>query len=255
MYTSSSSITAQNTLVKSFLGRTFSWMSAGLLLSAAVAFITAHSPNLETAVAQGLWLLILLELGAVLGLTLALPRLSAATAGLLFIAYAALNGLTLSGIFLAYSGSSIWGTFITTALMFGAMAVWGYTTRADLTRFGSLLFMGLIGVILALVVNLFLNNGALGLVVNILGALIFTGLTAWDVQKLKRMALFGMQGLAGNRGQGFGSGNSFSGSAWGGAVVQSDVSEKMAIFGALMLYLDFINRFLFLLRIFGGGRR
>lgn len=156
--------------------------------------------------------------------------MKAATATALFIGYAALNGLTLSVIFLRYTGTSIAGTFMITAGMFGAMAVYGMVTKRDLSGLGSFLFMGLNGLILASVVNMFLGSSTLHLAISAVGVLVFVGLTAYDVQRIKEM---GEQGIM----------------SQGESTVQ-----KGAILGALALYLDFINLFIMLLSLFGGGR-
>lgn len=149
------------------------------------------------------------------------------TSSLLFTIYSILNGVTLSSIFIVYTMTSIAATFFITAGMFGAMALWGYFTKKDLSKWGSIFFMLLIGLILATVVNLFLRSGAMGFIISIVGVIIFTGLTAFDVNKIKQM-LAQTQGFE-----------------------EGDVVRKVALMGALTLYLDFINLFLYLLRFFG----
>jgi hypothetical protein len=202
----------------------YAWMGGGLALTALVSLMTVSSPVLLEAILGNrilFYALIFGELGLVFAISGAINRISAATASLLFLAYAALNGLTMSTIFVAYTSSSVASTFIITAGMFGAMSMFGYLTKSDLTSWGSFLFMGLIGVIIASVVNIFLNSSMISWVVSICGVIVFTGLTAYDTQKIKNM---------GNRG------------------------TKGAILGALTLYLDFINMFLLLLRLLGNRR-
>jgi uncharacterized protein len=160
----------------------------------------------------------------VLGLSAGIGRLAPTTASALFIVYAALNGLTMAAIFLVYTRTSIASTFFITASTFGVMSLYGYTTKRDLTKMGSLLFMALIGLILASLVNFFLKSTALYWIITYAGVLIFVGLIAWDTQKIKRLSTQATDETSGRR---------------------------IAIIGSLMLYLDFINLFLFLLRIFG----
>ncbi len=172
--------------------------------------------------------LIIAELGLVMTLSAAIGRLQATTATLMFFAYSALNGLTLSAIFIAYTSASIANTFFVTAGTFGAMSLYGYATKRDLTSWGSFLFMGLIGVIIASVVNIFLRSEMIYWVVTYAGVIVFVGLTAYDTQQIKAMAL-----------QGFG---------------DEESERKGAVIGALRLYLDFVNLFLMLLNIFGRRR-
>ncbi len=158
-------------------------------------------------------------------------RLSATGMMVLFIAYAIINGITFSFILLHFASSSVLGCFLSASAMFGVMAVMGYTTRQDLTKFGKILIMGVIGILIAMLINFFLHSSGLDYLISIIGVMIFTGLTAYDVQKLKRI------------------GESIEVSDAGAADI-----KKVSIFGALTLYLDFINIFLFLLRMFGGRR-
>jgi FtsH-binding integral membrane protein len=216
-------ITAQNALVR----QVYAWMGAGLLLTALLALVTISSPALLQVVVGNrlvMYGLMFGELGLVFVLSGAIDRLSAFTATMLFLLYSALNGVTLSIIFLVYTADSIASTFLVTATMFGAMSAYGYLTRRDLTSWGSFLFMGLIGVVIASLVNIFLQNSAVSWVVSAIGVIVFTGLTAYDTWKLKVLAAAGVTG------------------------------RKPAILGALTLYLDFINLFLMLLR-FAGRRR
>ncbi len=176
------------------------------------------------------FVLIIAELGMVFFLSARISKIQATTATSLFLGYAFLNGLTLSMIFLAYTSSSIASTFFITAGMFGAMAIYGLVTKRDLSGLGSFLFMGLVGIIIASIVNIFLKSSSLYWVISLLGVFIFVGLTAYDVQKIKKIGEDGIMD-------------------------QGEVMvRKGAIMGALTLYLDFINLFLMLLRFFGGSR-
>jgi FtsH-binding integral membrane protein len=177
-------------------------------------------------VSSGLfWVLAIAELAIVFGVTAAINRISLTTATLLFTIYSVINGLLLSSIFLAYTATSIASVFFITAGTFGAMALVGYTTKTDLSSMGKILFMALIGLIIASVVNIFVGSKGLDLIISYVGVLIFVGLTAWDTQKIKNMLLE--------------------------APDASESMQKIALLGALTLYLDFINLFIYLLRIFG----
>jgi uncharacterized protein len=216
-------IVTQNTLIR----QVYAWMGVGLAITALLALITVSSPTLFNAITGNrlvFYGLVFGELALVFTLAGAINRLSATVATLLFIAYSALNGVTLSVIVLVYTANSIASTFVITAAMFGAMSVYGYMTRRDLTSWGSFLFMGLIGVVIASVVNIFVASSSISWIISGIGIIVFTGLTAYDTWKIKAMA-------AGNAG-----------------------GRKPAILGALTLYLDFINLFLMLLR-FTGQRR
>ncbi len=214
-----------------FLAKVFNWMAAGLGITGLVAYFTASTGLAMTIIGSPLFfILVLAELGMVFYLSARIGKIQASTASSLFIGYSVLNGLTLSVIFLAYTSSSIAGTFFITAGMFGAMAVYGLVTKRDLSGWGSFLFMGLIGIIIASIVNIFLKSSGMAWMISILGVFIFTGLTAYDVQKIKRI---GEEGIM-NQGM--------------------EMIKKGAIMGALTLYLDFINLFLMLLRFFGGSR-
>ena len=234
MYPNTSQITiaqARQEASSIFLAKVFNWMAMGLGLTGIIAYFTAGTGLAQTIVASPLFMvLIFAELGLVFYLSARIEKIQASTAAGLFIGYSALNGLTLSTVFLAYTSSSIAGTFFITAGMFGAMALYGLVTKRDLSGLGSFLFMGLIGLIIASVVNIFLTNSGLDWIISLIGVGIFTGLTAYDVQKIKRM---GEEGIL----------------EQGEAAV-----KKGAILGALALYLDFINLFLMLLRFFGGSR-
>ncbi len=219
-----------------FLSSVFGWMFLALSITALTAWIFASSSafmsllvNTDTGGMTILgWVIMLAPLGFVIWMSAGYYKYSASTLALLFVIFSVLMGMSLSFIFLAFTGASIAKTFLITAGMFGTMAVVGYTTKTDLTKFGSIMFMGLIGIIIASVVNMFMRSGTLDYIISFGGVLIFTGLTAWDVQKLKRIG--------------------------SGAVKGADNTRKMVIMGALTLYLDFINLFLFLLRFFGNRR-
>jgi FtsH-binding integral membrane protein len=224
-------VDAQATALRNgVMQRVYAWMTAGLLLTGAVAMFVAGSPALTSIIFGNPFLffgLFIVQIAAVIGLSAGINRMSPAAATAIFIGYAALNGLTLSAIFLAYTTESIAGTFFATAGTFGAVSAYGYFTKRDLSGMGSFLFMALIGLLLATVVNIFWANSTLYWIITYAGVLIFVGLTAWDTQKIKRMA----------------------------AQVNDETSAgRLAVLGALTLYLDFINLFLYLLRILGGRR-
>ena len=211
--------------------KVYVWMTLALAITALTAYGVASTPALLTAIYTSkvlFWGLILTELGLVFYVSARIQRLSLSTATLLFILYSIINGATLAFIFAIYSTSIIVQTFVVTAGTFGAMAVYGYFTKKDLTSWGRLLLMALIGLIIAGVVNIFLHNSTMDLIISGIGVLVFVGLTAYDSQKIKQMLL-----------------------------MQEDMGEtaqKVALMGALSLYLDFINLFLYLLRLFGRDR-
>ena len=203
-------------------------MTLALVITGFTAYYVAHSTSFVYTLMSSsglMWGLIIAELALVIGLSAAIHKLSLTVATLMFVVYSIINGLTLSFIFLAYTESSIAQVFFITAGTFGAMALIGYTTKTDLTSLGKYLFMGLIGIIIATLVNLFFNNNMVTMIVSYLGVLIFVGLTAYDSQKIKKMCM------------------SFE--------YADTNAQKMALLGALTLYLDFINLFIYLLRIFG----
>jgi FtsH-binding integral membrane protein len=207
----------------------YGWMSLGLLLTAVIAMATASSPAAIRLVVGTRFLffgLILAELGLVLYLSARVMTMGVGMAKAGFLAYAALNGVTLSVIFMAYTADSIASTFFITAGMFGATSAYGYATKRDLTGFGSFLFMGLIGILIASVVNIFLQSTMVAWVVSVIGVFVFAGLAAHDTQKIKALMAGIDEGKAGNA----------------------------AILGALTLYLDFVNLFLMLLRLLGNRR-
>jgi hypothetical protein len=215
--------------VTAFLQKVYGWMCVGLGITASVAYGVASSPAVLQAIVTNKFLffgLVIAELGLVFYLSARVNRLAPGTAAGLFLLYSALNGVTLAFIFLAYTGASIATTFLVTAGMFGALALYGSTTRRSLAGVGQFVFMGLIGVLLASVVGMFWHNSGLQFVISVVGVIVFTGLTAWDAQRLKQMAAVTPEGQVGS----------------------------YAVVGALALYLDFINLFLFLLRFLGGRR-
>lgn len=214
-----------------FIVRVYNRMGLGLALTGLVAWVVADSPSMLNAILGNkliFWGLILSELGAVFYLSAMINRISAQMATAVFLGYAVLNGLTFSTIFVAYTHSSITTAFVVTAGMFGAMSLYGATTKSSLESWGSFFFMGLIGIVIASVVNIFLNSPAVYWISTYAGVLIFTGLTAYDTQKIIKMNVIGNEG--------------------------TDAGTKGAIMGALTLYLDFINLFLMLLRILGDRR-
>ncbi len=223
-----------------FLAKVFNWMAIGLGLTGVIAFLTINSQTalqMLFTVQDGyakpnmlLYGLLIAELGMVFYLSARVQKISAQAATVIFLGYSALNGVTLSTILLYYTASSVAATFFVTAGMFGAMAVYGFVTKKDLSSWGSFLFMGLIGIIIASVVNIFLGSSMMSWVISGIGVLVFTGLTAYDVQQITRM---GEQGIMNG----------------GEAAIR-----KGAIMGALKLYLDFINLFLMLLRFMGDRR-
>jgi len=207
-----------------FLSQAFAWMFVGLLLTASVAWVVQGSPSLVAMAEQWFFLVIILQFALVIGISAGIRKLSATAALGLFLVYAATMGVTMSFIFIAYSLPSIGAAFVSAAGMFGAAALYGAVTKRSLASMGGYLFMGMIGLMIAIVANLFIHSDTLGYVVSILGVGIFVGLTAWNVQKISR----------------------------GDLAVMTGSMEKGAVIGALSLYLDFINIFLFMLRIFGG---
>jgi len=220
-------------LVNSFIRSVYNWMAIGLALTGFVAFYVAQSQTMVRLIygnPMSIIILLIAELGLVFYLSARIGRLEASTATGLFVVYAALNGVTLSFIFLAYSGSSIASTFFICASTFVACSIFGMVTKRDLTSVGSFMMMGLIGIIIASVVNMFIRSSAMTMIISYIGVFIFVGLTAYDTQKLKHMALTQPAGI------------------------EAGVIRKGAILGALSLYLDFINLFLMLLRIFGQSR-
>jgi uncharacterized protein len=217
--------------VRPLLRSIYLWMTLGLLLTAGVAFaIAAYAPHLLQNVLL-VWGLLIAELLVVLVLAAAIWRLSFGAAALLFVLYAGLTGISLSGIVLYYDLGTLTQAFLSTAALFAVMSIVGLTTQADLSKLGAYLIIGLFGVILAIFINVFLRSSAFDFIISIIGVIIFTGLTAYDTQKIARLA-------ADPRIEGQG----------------SHLAGKLSILGALTLYLDFLNLFLFLLRLFGRSQ-
>ncbi len=211
--------------------KVYVWMTLALVITGFTAYFVATNPTALSLIYSNqlvFWALIIAELGLVIGLSAAINRLSLTTATLMFVLYSVVNGVTMASIFLVYTLSSIASVFFITAATFGAMALYGYFTKKDLTSWGRFLFMALIGIIIASVVNIFVGSSGLSLIVSYIGVLVFVGLTAYDSQKIKEML-----STATNQGEGM---------------------QKLALLGALTLYLDFINLFLHLLRILGSSR-
>jgi hypothetical protein len=219
--------------VNSFVRSVYNWMAIGLGITGVVAYGVANSPGVREIVFGAplvFFGLIIAQLVMVFMISARIQRMQASTATMLFIVYSALNGATLSSIFLAYTQSAITSTFFICAATFTACSVYGWTTRRDLTTMGGFLTMGLIGIVIASVVNMFVQSGAVSTIVSYVGVLVFVGLTAYDTQDIKNMALSQP------------------------ADMDAGAVRKGAILGALKLYLDFINLFLMLLRIFGSSR-
>jgi hypothetical protein len=227
--------------LRSYMLRVYNYMGIGLVVTGLVAYFTYTQSFIEqngrivglTGLGEALygsplqWVIMLAPLAFVLVLSFGITKLSVATTQILFWVFAAVMGLSLSSIFAVYTGGSIAKVFFISAGTFGAMSLYGYTTKTDLTKFGSFLIMGLIGIVIASIVNIFLHSSGLSFAISIIGVLVFVGLTAWDTQKIKE-----------SYNVGFG----------------AEVLAKGAIMGALSLYLDFINLFLMLLRLFGNSR-
>ena len=214
--------------LRTHMQRIYGYMAGGLALTGLVAYLAAASGFYQSIAATPLiWLVMLAPLGFVLVLSFGIQRMAAGTAMLLFWLYAAVMGLSLGGVFLVFTGESIARVFFITAATFGAMSLYGYTTRSDLSRFGSFLMMGLIGIVIASLVNIFIGSSALQFAISIIGVIVFVGLTAYDTQRIKEMYLESDTG---------------------------EIAGKKAVLGALALYLDFINLFMMLLQLFGHRR-
>ncbi|WP_046865106.1 Bax inhibitor-1/YccA family protein [Microvirga massiliensis] len=206
--------------------RVYNFMGLGLTVTGLVAYFVAAIPALSEPIFQTplKWVVMLAPLAFVFVLSFRIRAISAATAQILFWTYCAVMGLSLASVFLVFTGTSIARTFFITAAMFGATSLWGYTTKRDLSQFGSFLFMGLIGVVIASLVNLFIGSTALQFAISIIGVLVFTGLTAYDTQSIKEQYA-----------ESFG----------------HETNTKLAVFGALSLYLNFVNLFQLLLNLTG----
>ncbi|MEO8669453.1 MAG: Bax inhibitor-1/YccA family protein [Bauldia sp.] len=235
----STSVDAQSAIdqgLRAYMLRVYNYMALGLVLTGVTAYVVANTSvgalfYTQTTTGFGMtvlgWIAFIAPIGLVFLLSFGIQRMSAGTAQLVFWIYAGLMGISLATIFFAYTMTSITQVFFISAATFGAMSLYGYTTKADLSRFGSFLFMGLIGIVLASIVNIFIGSTALGFAISIIGVLVFVGLTAYDTQKIKEMYDVNDDGT---------------------------VSGRKAIMGALSLYLDFINLFLMMLRLFGSQR-
>ncbi len=215
--------------LQSIMRQVYTWMVLGMLLTAGVAYLTVSTALINLAANPIILLVaIIAEFGLVIGISRGLSRFSSATAAMLFMLYAALNGFTLSLVFLAFSIESVFLAFAATGALFAVMSIIGYTTRVDLSKLGTYLMMAVIGLVIAMLINLFVSSGLLDTLISMAGVLIFTALTAYDTQRIGRMAAeMSMNGEA---------------------------EVKFGIFGALKLYLDFINMFLFVLRLTGRRR-
>jgi FtsH-binding integral membrane protein len=215
--------------LRAYMLRVYNYMAGGLALTGIIAYVAASSGFYQSIASTPLiWVIMLAPLGFVLVLSFGIHRMSAGTAMVLFWLYAAVMGLSMGSIFLVFTGESIARVFFIAAATFGAMTLYGYTTKSDLSRFGAFLLMGLIGVVIASLVNIFLGSSTLQFVISIIGVIVFVGLTGYDTQRIKEMYL------------------------------ESDTDEvegKKAILGALALYLDFINLFMLLLQLFGQRRQ
>lgn len=215
--------------LRAYMIQVFNYMAIGLGITGIVAFALSNSPQLMAAIwGTGLhWVVMLAPLAMVFFLSFKINTLSFATAQLLFFVYAGMMGLSLSSIFLVFTGQSITRVFFITSSVFAAMSLYGYTTKRDLTGMGSFLFMGVIGIVIASLVNMFFKSSVMQLVISVIGVIVFTGLTAYDVQQIKEVYY---------------------------EQDATDTMAKKAIIGALRLYLDFINLFISLLQLFGDRR-
>lgn len=216
--------------MQDYMTKVYGWMTLGLGVTAAISYLVLTTPSILEVLFSNSYVFTLLFIGQLLlvgALSGWVQRMQTSVAATVFLAYSALNGITFSSIFLVYTSDSLINTFVTTALAFGALSLFGLTTKKDLSSWGSFLFIGLMGVVLAFVVEMFFHTGALGFAATIIGVLVFAGLTAYDSNRIKETYLE----LAGTEGE--------------------FLTGRFAIRGALTLYLDFINLFLLLLRLFG----
>jgi len=226
--------------LRAYMIRVYNYMTAGVALTGLVAWLTFSAAVVQTgaglqltafgqAVFQGplMWVLVLAPLGLVFAISFGINRMQPATALMLFFVYAGLLGLSLASIFLIYTGTSITRVFFISAATFGALSLWGYTTKRDLSGVGSFMFMGLIGIIIASLVNIFLRSSGLDWAISVIGVVVFAGLTGWDTQRIKEMY---------------------------DPMDDGTIGGRKAVMGALSLYLDVINLFLMLLRLMGDRR-
>ncbi len=214
--------------LRQYMLRVYNYMASGLALTGIVAYIAAYS-GFYTSIARtpAIWLVILAPLGLVMLMSFGVQKMQASTLQLVFWLYSGLMGLSMAVLFLAFTGASIARVFFITAGTFAAMSLYGYTTRRDLSQFGSFLFMGLIGIIIASLVNMFFHSSAMQFAISVIGVIVFTGLTAWDTQQIKEM-YYEADG--------------------------AEIASKKAVMGALRLYLDFINLFMMLMQLLGTRR-
>ena len=217
-----------NEKMQSFFTKVYLWMFIGLLVSGTIAYITSINTSLLSILSSSYLFVIIAEILVVIALTALIKKVSPTVAKILFLLYSALNGFTLASIFMVYKLDSIVMVFIASAVLFGVLAFYGYTTKNDLTKFGKILFAGLIAIIVMSIVNIFVGGNAFGIAIAMISVVLFLGLTAYDMQKLRRIYY------------------SYEN--------DQDMVDKVAIYGALDLYLDFINIFIELLRIFGNRR-
>lgn len=225
-------IQSVNTAYRTLMGKVYLWMTLALAVTGLTSLYVASSPGLVQSIfaSRGtFWLLVIAELALVFILSARIMKMSFSTAGIMFALYSVLNGVTMSFIFIAYTSTSIATAFFVTAGMFAAMSFIGFVTKKDLSSFGSFFTMALIGLIIASVVNIFLNSSVMYWIITYVGVLLFVGLTAYDTQKIKQMLI-----------------------EYGDEV--NDSTQKLALIGSLSLYLDFINLFLYILRLFGNNK-
>ena len=225
-------IQSVNTAYRTLMGKVYLWMTLALAVTGLTSLYVASSPGLVQSIfaSRGtFWLLVIAELALVFILSARIMKMSFSTAGIMFALYSVLNGVTMSFIFIAYTSTSIATAFFVTAGMFAVMSFIGFVTKKDLSSFGSFFTMALIGLIIASVVNIFLNSSVMYWIITYVGVLLFVGLTAYDTQKIKQMLI-----------------------EYGDEV--NDSTQKLALIGSLSLYLDFINLFLYILRLFGNNK-
>ncbi|MBU6207939.1 MAG: Bax inhibitor-1/YccA family protein [Alphaproteobacteria bacterium] len=215
--------------LRSYMLKVYNYMMSGVLLTGIVAMLFVNSPAFQPVMTSGLrYVFLLAPLALVMALSFGINRMQASTAQALFWAYAAINGIALSPVIAFYTHVSIAETFFATAAAFGGLSLFGYTTKRDLSPIGTFLIMGVFGLVIAMIINMFMHSGPMALMIDVIGILIFAGLTAYDTQKIKSMYFH----VAGN----------------------GEAMAKTAVMGALQLYLDFLNMFLFLLRLMGDRR-
>lgn len=228
--------------IRAFFNRVYGWMAGGLALTAVVSWFIGNNQALQQMIFGNslvFFLLILAEFGLVIWLSAGINKMSPQTAGLAFLGYAAISGMTLSSIFMVYTEASIFMTFVASAGLFLAMSLIGSATKMDLSKFGNIAMFGLVGIIVVSIINMFLKSSGLDMVLSIVGIVVFLGLIAFDTQKLRYLAL----------------GLDVNGNTPITMAGENPQAERAAVIGALSLYLDLINVFLFMLRLSGGGRK